>query len=98
MKVKKTKNCMKVFRNLPEYADFTLRVEYSDGNVVINYYNTLSRQFELCLSFDQVIDFPGYFVIAGNSGINNPDFHIVKQFMVYNTSQPLEKGEDTNKI
>ena len=94
MKLKSMKNCKAQFRNFgSEYDNFDLRVKYENSQIILEVFNPHTLQYELCLSFETVIDFEGHFLIAANSGIKNPDYHFLKSFKVYNTSVPYDHSQ-----
>jgi len=75
--------CYRQLRNLPPDQFTKLRIQYEHPLLSVLYFNQNTYQYELCFTMELDLQFKGYFLISGGSGIQIPDHAYVKSFKLY---------------
>ena len=66
--------CFKNYRNLPAGQNAKVRMQYDSPLVTVSVFDLITQTFEFCFSFEVPdLDFNGYFLLSGASGVHNPD-------------------------
>lgn len=65
-----------------------MRLLYDQGLVTLQVYDIYTQMYEFCFSFEANLDFNGYFLLSGSSGVHNPDHIYLYSFKLYDPKSP----------
>jgi hypothetical protein len=94
MKIRGEKNCRVAFRNLPADTYFHFRIEYSEPNIKVYYFDPSKDALELCTSIEYRMDFNGVYMLTANSGMRDPDHYFIDSFAMYDPSERVSEGHN----
>jgi len=61
-----------------------LRIQYDNKLVTVSYYDVYSQQWSQCFNLEADLDFDGYLLLSGSSGLQDPDRIFLKSIKMYN--------------
>lgn len=64
-----------------------LRIQYEHPFVTVMYFNHFTFQYEICFVMEANLQYKGYFLISGASGIQTPDYVNLRAFKLYNLKE-----------
>jgi hypothetical protein len=83
----KDHTCFRQLRNFPNNAYFKIRIQYEHPLLTVSYFNQKTFQYEICFTMEADLQFNGYFLLSGASGVQFPDHIYLKSFKLYNTKE-----------
>jgi hypothetical protein len=65
-----------------------LRITYDSPFVSVSVFDVYTQAFEFCFSFEANLDYEGYFLFSGSSGVHNPDHVYIHSVKLYDPKTP----------